>query len=76
MKEIFMGEDGKPSGRRIIGTLFFVAGIASGIYAMAIPVDWLKFIPMGSFLFVGLFLWGMVTMQNVQEIAKIAKGEK
>jgi CHASE2 domain-containing sensor protein len=76
MKEIFMGEDGKPSGRRIIGTLFFVAGIASGIYAMAIPGGWDKFIPMAAFLFVGLFLWGMVTMQNVQEIAKIAKGEK
>lgn len=76
MKEIFLGEDGKLSGRRVFGFAFFVAGITAGFVAMFAPGEWPKYIPMGSFLFVGCFLWGMVTMQNIEALAKVAKGEK
>jgi hypothetical protein len=75
MKDIFLGADGKISGRRIIGALCFIAGVAAGFIGMFIAGDWTKYIPFGGLIFSGLFLWGLITVQNIQDIAKSAKGQ-
>jgi drug/metabolite transporter (DMT)-like permease len=76
MKEIFCGEDGKLSGRRLFGTVFLFVGLAFEIVAQFQTGDWLRFVPGGAAMFVGLLLWGFVTIQNVQDIAKAVKGDK
>ncbi len=74
MSDIINGTDGKPSGRRIIGIVCFASGIVAGFIAMFLAGDWTRFIPMAAFIFSGLFLWGLVTIQNVQDIVKSSKG--
>ena len=76
MKEIFLGEDGKLSGRRLFGTVFLFSGLALECLAQFQTGDWMKFIPGGIVMLVGLMLWGFVTIQNVQDFAKTMKGEK
>jgi sugar phosphate permease len=76
MNEMFKGSDGLPSGRRIIGAVCFGAGIAAGFVGMFVEGDWTRFIPMAAFIAAGMFLWGLVTMQNVQDIIKTQKGQQ
>jgi hypothetical protein len=76
MKDIFCGEDGKLSGRRIIGAACIGAGVAAGFVGMFVDGDWTRFIPFGGLIFSGLFLWGMITVQNIQSVVAAVKGQK
>lgn len=73
--DIFLGSDGKLSGRRIIGAICVAAGIVAGFIGMFIAGDWTRFIPMAAFIFSGLFLWGLITVQNIQDVVKANKGQ-
>lgn len=76
MKEIFCGDDGKLSGRRLFGTIFLFVGLAFEGIAQFQDGDWLRFIPGAIVMLVGALMWGFVTIQNIQDIAKTIKGDK
>lgn len=74
---IFHGSDGQFSGRRLFGTGFLIAGtvMAWNLQAMH-DLTWVNLVPMGVVFLVGLILWGLVTIQNIKDIASKVKGEK
>lgn len=65
MNEIFNGEDGKISGRRVIGTIFLMAGIALLFIEQYQDGGLDRFAPSIICLSVGLLFWGLVTVQNI-----------
>lgn len=65
---ILNGKDGKPSGRRIAGTVFLAASVALAIVAQVQGVkELIEMAPSALCGLVGLFLWGLVTTQNIKE---------
>ena len=67
---IFSGADGKPSGRRIFGTVFlFASGVSVFIAQFQGLTELVQLAPAGLLAVVGLFLWGFVTVQNLKELA-------
>lgn len=76
MKEVFVGDDGRPSGRRILGTLLIVWGIALLSVGQFQSGDWIGRIAPGVvLLIVGAIFWGLVTMQNIADAARAVKGQ-
>lgn len=72
--EIFKGNDGKVSGRRVFGSVFLFLGGGLSIHAQIIGIDdYIQLAPAGLCMFVGLFLWGAITAQNITNIVKGAK---
>jgi drug/metabolite transporter (DMT)-like permease len=75
MKDIFSGEDGKPSGRRVIGTGLILLGSGLLIVGQLQTGDVVGRIAPGSIaLLAGALFWGLVTWQNIQDAAKAVKG--
>ena len=75
MKDIFAGEDGRLSGRRIIGTLLIVVGSALLCVGQFQSGDIIGRILPGSVAILGGSLfWGLVTVQNMVDAAKAVKG--
>jgi hypothetical protein len=80
MMEIFNGADGKPSGRRIIGTILILWGSA-----LLSPIPWtlaqgsgmwdvIGMIAPGSVIvLVGAYFWGLITSQNIKSFIEAGK---
>jgi len=76
MMEIFKGNDGKVSGRRVLGTLFLFLGGGLSIHIQIIGFnELLQLAPAGLCMFVGLFLWGAITAQNITNIVRAKSGQ-
>jgi hypothetical protein len=75
MMEIFMGKDGKPSGRRIIGFLLIVwGGVLLTISSLQPLIEgvtvWDVVMRLGPgviLALVGAYFWGLITAQNIKE---------
>lgn len=67
---VFRGPDGKLSGRRIIGTAFLTIGGGLLIASQFQDGDWTRVLPGVISATIGAFFWGMVTVQNIQDVLK------
>ena len=75
MKDIFTGEDGKLSGRRIIGTILIIWGAILLTIGQVQDGDIIGRVLPGSVAILGGSLfWGLVTVQNMVDAAKAVKG--
>jgi len=75
MKDIFSGDDGKLSGRRIIGTTLIFWGAVLLTIGQLQDGDIIGRILPGSVAIVGgAIFWGLVTIQNLTDAAKAIKG--
>ena len=80
MNEIFNGSDGKPSGRRIIGTILIAWGSA---LLSPIPFTLLQgngmwdvvgmIAPGAVLVFIGAYFWGLITSQNIKSFIEAGK---
>lgn len=81
MFEIFMGKDGKPSGRRIIGFLLIVwGGVLLTISSLQPLIEgvtvWDVVMRLGPgviLALVGAYFWGLITMQNIKDLVNAKK---
>jgi flagellar motor component MotA len=74
---LLKGTDGKLSLRRILAAILIVWGGVLETIGQTQAGDLLARIAPGAVLIVaGAIILGIITMQNVQELAKVAKGEK
>lgn len=63
-----VGEDNKPSGKRILGTALILSGIYLGYYGVKYRFDRLDPVTMlvGVFFGAGLAFWGITTWSTLQ----------
>lgn len=72
---VFHGADGKFSGRRFLGTVCIGVGVAMAWNLQTVhDLTWVNVVPMGLVFGVGLFLWGLVTAQNIKDTISAVKG--
>lgn len=72
---LFHGQDGKLSGRRILGTISILGGLALEAAAQFQEGDILqRLLPGAICLLAGMIMWGLVSWQNIQDAAKAIKG--
>jgi drug/metabolite transporter (DMT)-like permease len=81
MKEIFMGPDGKPSGRRIIGIVLSLVGAGLLIVAQIQPASgtdmWSVIRDLGPgalCLVVSATFWGIITADKIRAILGRSQG--
>lgn len=67
---ILNGKDGKLSGRRIAGMVFLAACVVLAIIAQIQGIkELIQMAPSALCGVIGLFLWGLITVQNIKEVA-------
>jgi len=81
---MFTGADKKPSSRKIMGFASFIVGIVFSGWALVtfpverVPVlyDALSFIPGVFFTLMSMYLYKILTEQNIKTFAELAKKDK
>jgi hypothetical protein len=77
MMDLILGDDGKPSLRRILALVCFVAGIVSVFFAQFdAEHDWFDFVPCAILFLVGLLLIGILTVQSITTAVAVIRGKE
>lgn len=73
---LFRGEDGKASGRKILGFGAAIAGTGYGAWGIAASADWkLVLVVMGLCYLLAAIMYGFLTAQNGKALIAAWKGQ-